>query len=379
MSLSPSKVPAPAARAQLTIPILLGLLLLVSLGAARADEAVRGADVGWLQQMEATGFVFRNDAGTPADCLRTLQDHGVNTIRLRVFVNPTDDPRSGHCSPTEVVAMATRVHKMGFRLLIDFHYSDTWADPGKQGKPAAWKDHDLPRLGQDVYDHTFSVLKTLAAAGVTPEWVQVGNEITGGLLWPEGSTKNWPNVAALLNRGYDAVKAVNPAIKVIIHLDHGERAEQFQWWFDAYEQNGGKFDVVGLSYYPFWIKKDYAATIEQLGANLKAVAARYGKEVMVVEVGNEDTAFANTRDMLLAVRRKLREVPGGKGVGFVYWEPEGARAWSHYELSCWQADGRPTAALEAFRGRRGGRENIRPASGSGSSNPGAWASRPHPN
>ncbi len=327
-------------------PVMMWLLMQ---GRLHAADFVKGADVGWLSQMEATGYKFYNAEGQTEDCLQILKEYGVNTIRLRVFVNPSNDPRSGHCSQGEVVGMAARAQKMGFRLLIDFHYSDSWADPGQQAKPAAWASHDFSRLLQDVYDHTSQVLNALAARGVTPEWVQVGNEITHGMLWPDGSTKNWPQLAQLLNRGAEAVKAVDPRIKVVIHLDLGGDPKGSRDWFEHFERFGGKYDVIGLSYYPWWQqRKDYRQTIDNLGTNLSDLASRFGKEVMVAEVGGKDTQVDDTFAMLMAVQEKVRRVPGEKGLGVVYWEPEGAAGWSHYMLSCWGADGRPTAALRAF-------------------------------
>jgi arabinogalactan endo-1,4-beta-galactosidase len=115
----------------------------------------------------------------------------MNSVRLRVFVNPSDDKASGHCSKDETVAMALRAQAMGMKVMINFHYSDSWADPGKQFKPKAWENHTFSELLDDVYNHTFEVIDTLKKAGVTPEWVQVGNEIPGGMLWPDGSTNNW--------------------------------------------------------------------------------------------------------------------------------------------------------------------------------------------
>ena len=316
----------------------------------RAADLAKGADVGWLPQMEASGYRFLNDDGKPQDCLGILKEHGINTIRLRVWVNPSADPRSGHCGQDEVVAIAQRAQKMGFRLLIDFHYSDSWADPGHQSKPASWANHDFTQLQQDVYDHTARVLKALEDHGVTPEWVQVGNEITNGMLWPDGSTKNWPQLAQLINRGSEAVKAVDPRIKVIVHLDLGCNPNGALAWFDNLARLGGKYDVIGLSYYPWWQKQknDYRQTIDALATNLNGLSSRFGKEVMVVEVGGEDTKPEDTYAMLVAVQEKVRQVPEGKGIGVVYWEPEGAASWSHYPLSCWGADGRPTAALRAF-------------------------------
>ncbi|HAQ20891.1 MAG TPA: arabinogalactan endo-1,4-beta-galactosidase [Prolixibacteraceae bacterium] len=310
----------------------------------------KGADISWLPQMEVTGYQFLNDNGDKEDCFKILKDHGINSIRLRVFVNPSDDKASGHCSRDETVAMAVRAQKWGMRVMIDFHYSDSWADPGKQRKPKAWEGHDFPTLLNDLYHYTFDVMTALKTAGVISEWVQVGNETVGGMIYPEGSTSNWPQLAQLINKGYEAIKAVSPQSKVILHVDQGNNSGRFRWWFDAAKVNGAKYDVIGLSYYPFWLegKPDYTLSIDDLGANLKDMASRYGKEVMVVEVGGEDFKVQNTYDMLVAVQKKVKEVPEGRGLGVFYWEPEGARSWSRYALSAWGDDGRPTKALDAF-------------------------------
>lgn len=315
-----------------------------------APAFAKGADVGWLQQMEATGYVFYNEQGVRQDCFAILKAQGINSIRLRVFVNPSSDPISGHCSPAEVVAMAKRAAGLGFRIMVDFHYSDTWADPGKQAKPAAWATHPFPQLLTDVYEHTFATLTALRAAGVTPEWVQVGNEIPGGMLWPEGSTKNFAQLTQLLNKGYEAVKAASPTTKVVVHLDRGNDSQLYRYFFDNLVANGGHFDVIGMSYYPYWLKQDYPASIGNLQANLLDMVRRYpGKEVVVAEVGNDYLKVQNTYDLLVAVQQAVRAVPGGRGLGVFYWEPEGAKSWSHYQLGAWGDDGKPSPALRAFR------------------------------
>jgi arabinogalactan endo-1,4-beta-galactosidase len=313
-------------------------------------EFAKGADVSWLPQMEASGFKFYNDEGIEQDCLKILKEHGINTIRLRTFVNPSNDKRSGHCSKDETVAMAVRAQKMGMRIMIDFHYSDSWADPAKQKKPAAWEGHDFNQLLSDVYNYTAEVMTALKTNGVYPEWVQVGNETPGGMIYPEGRTSNWKQLAQLINKGYDAIKTVSSRSKVILHVDQGNNNQRFRSWFDSARSNGAKYDVIGLSYYPYWLKgsPDYTLSIDDLGNNLKDISARYGKEVMVVEVGGEDFKAQNTYDMLIAVQKKVKEVPGGKGLGVIYWEPAGAKSWSGYGLSAWGSDGKPTKALDAF-------------------------------
>lgn len=320
-----------------------------SVGSSNSDFA-KGADISWLPQMEASGFKFYNDNGVEQDCFRILKDHGINTIRLRTWVNPSNDKASGHCSKEETVAMAVRAKKWQMRVMIDFHYSDSWADPGKQKKPAAWESHDFPQLLKDVYDYTFDVMSALKNSGITPEWVQVGNETAGGMIYPEGSTSNWHQLAPLINKGYDAIKAVSPASKVILHVDQGNNRTRFVTWFDSARVHGANYDVIGLSYYPYWLtgNPDYTLSIDDLGNNLKEMATRYGKEVMVVEVGGEDTKAQNTYDMLVAVQKKVKAVPDGKGLGVIYWEPQGAKSWSHYGLSAWGSDGKPTKAMDAF-------------------------------
>lgn len=326
------------------------LLLLFTLLSSPSTHGqfVRGADIGWLEQMEATGYTFYDTTGVPEDCMTILQDHGINSVRLRVFVNPSNDKINGHCSKNEVVTMALRAQALGMRVMIDFHYSDSWADPGKQNKPAAWANHTFAQLLDDVYNHTFEVLDTLKRSGVVPDWMQVGNEITWGMLWPDGSTNNWPQLGQLLNKGYDAAKAVDSTIKVIVHIDQGNNNSRFRTFYDNATAQGVRYDIIGMSYYPYWLGSDYTATINDLGENLNDMVARYGKDVMVVEVGGDFTKVQNTYDMLVAVIGKVIAVPGNRGLGVIYWEPEGAKSWSGYQLSCWGANGRPTAALKAF-------------------------------
>lgn len=326
-------------------------LLMVGLQAASAQQSTfaKGADVSWLPQMEASGVQFKDEKGNPKDCLQILKELGMNSIRLRVFVNPNDDKASGHCSKEETVQMAVRAQKLGFRVMIDFHYSDSWADPAKQNKPKAWENHSFPELLNDVYTHTFDVLSALKKAGVTPEWVQIGNEIPGGLLWPDGCTHNWKQLGQLLNKGYDATKAVDPKIKVIVHVDEGNNIDKFNAFFDHVTQENVRYDVIGLSYYPFWIKKDYTETIADLETNLINLSKKYNKEVMVVEVGGEVSKVENTYKLLEATINAVRKVPNNKGLGVMYWEPQGIESWSHYSLNAWLENGQPSPALQAFK------------------------------
>ena len=340
----------PANSCAIKVTSILYCLLFTMASANKVNaQFAKGADIGWLAQMEATGYKFYDSTGVQQNCLNILKDHGINTVRLRVWVNPSGDKINGHCSKEETVTMALRAKEMGMRVMIDFHYSDSWADPAKQNKPAAWLGHTFSQLQDDVYTHTFEVLDTLKKAGVIPAWVQIGNEIIWGMLWPEGSTANWPQLGKLLNKGYDATKAFDSSIKVVVHVDQGNDNARCRIFFDNARNQGVRYDVVGLSYYPYWLGTDYTLTINNLGNNLNDMASRYGKEVMVVEVGGDFTLVQNTYDMLVAVIEKVRAVPGNQGTGVIYWEPEGEKGWSGYQLSCWGADGKPTTALDAFR------------------------------
>lgn len=314
------------------------------------DHLARGADISWLPQMEESGYTFYSDQGEAEDCFKILKDHGINSIRLRTWVNPSSHPQSGHCSKEETVAMAVRAKEWGMKVMINFHYSDSWADPGKQHKPKDWEGLNFEELKEALYDYTYDVMNSLKQAGITPEWVQVGNEIPSGMIYPEGHTDNWPQLAQLLNKGYDAIKAASPTSKVVLHVDQGNNNDRFRWWFDNAEEYSVNYDVIGMSFYPWWLegKPDYKEVIDDLGDNLIDMASRYNKEVMVVEVGGEDVRPKNTYDMLRAVIQKVKDVPDNKGLGVFYWEPQGARSWSHYVLSAWGSDGRPTQAMDAF-------------------------------
>ena len=306
--------------------VLIFLAVILTTSACKRSEDVeklplttiaKGGDISWLPQMEASGYVFYNDNGEPEDCFKILKDHGINSVRLRTWVNPSDNPQSGHCSKEETVAMAKRANEWGMKVMINFHYSDSWADPGKQNKPKDWEGLNFEELKQALYDYTYDVINDLKKEGISPEWVQLGNEIPSGMIHPEGHTDNWPQLVELLNKGYDAVKAVSPSSKIILHVDQGNNNERFRWWFDNAEEHGAKYDIIGMSFYPWWLdgKPDYRDVIDDLGANLIDMANRYNKEVMVVEVGGEDVQPNNTYNMLKAVIQKVREVPNNNGLG----------------------------------------------------------------
>src|SRR5690554_2118853 len=180
--------------------VLIFLAVILTTSACKRSEDVeklplttiaKGGDISWLPQMEASGYIFYNDNGEPEDCFKILKDHGINSVRLRTWVNPSDNPQSGHCSKEETVAMAKRAKEWGMKVMINFHYSDSWADPGKQNKPKNWEGLNFEELKQALYDYTYNVMNALKMEGISPKWVQLGNEIPSGMIHPEGHTDNW--------------------------------------------------------------------------------------------------------------------------------------------------------------------------------------------
>ncbi|MCG2783747.1 MAG: glycosyl hydrolase 53 family protein [Anaerolineae bacterium] len=237
---------------------------------------MRGADVSSLQRALELGQLYYTASSAQQHPLDILQSAGVNYIRLRVWVNPI----SGYNNMAKVVEFAPQVKSRGLKLLIDLHYSDTWADPGKQYKPAAWNGHTLAQLKTDVYNHTFDVCNALKSAGATPDMIQVGNEITPGLLWEEGriSNNNFANAAALVKEGYNAVKACNSSTLVMLHTDRGGDNASARWWYDGMQAQGVNWDVTGLSYYCFW-----HGNISAMQSNVADIKSRYNKPVVIVE------------------------------------------------------------------------------------------------
>ena len=229
------------------------------------------------------------------------------------------NPAGGYDGPADVLAKAQRAQALGLHLLIDFHYGDDLADPGKQTKPAAWQSYTLAQFKQAVYDHTTAALTLLKTNGITPEWVQVGNETNDGMLWPEGriTVNGFAPFAQLVDQGYAAVKAVSPTTKVIVHVANGQDNGAFRYFFDGLQANGARWDVMGLSRYPN--ESTWPTFTAQAQANMNDLVARYpGKEVLVVEVGMANYVPIATRQMLLGLIAKTQAVLNNKGLGVIY-------------------------------------------------------------
>lgn len=346
---------------------------------------VKGADISWVTEMERQGDKFFNARGEERECTALMKEMGLDAIRLRVWVDPKE--HDNWCNQEDLVVKAKRAAALGMDVMVDFHYSDWWADPGQQHKPTAWKGLSVEQLQQAIAGHTKDVLSALKTAGVTPKWVQVGNEIRPGMLWDEEARlsgaswdikanevkemgwtstevkypKNWANLGTFIATGYDAVKAVFADAIVIVHLDNGYDNGLYTWFFDELKKNGGKWDMIGMSIYPFWTMEEhpeYTAekTITDCIANIRAVSARYGCDVMIVETGMEcaddngqlaaEAVLQEGKTLLARLIKESRENTGGRCKGVFYWEPECKPG--KYRLGAFTDDGRPTAIMEAF-------------------------------
>jgi arabinogalactan endo-1,4-beta-galactosidase len=303
----------------------------------------KGADVSWVTEMESNSIHFYDASGNRTECMALLKSLGMNAIRLRVWVNPSD----GWCNKTDILVKAKRAKDLGMRVMIDFHYSDSWADPSKQTKPATWAGYSFEELCAAVTSHTSEILNALKNWNITPEWIQVGNETGDGMLWEDGrASVNMAQYAALNNAGYNAVKAVFPDAKVVVHIQSGQNNSLYRWIFDGLKNNGGKWDVIGMSLYPetdTW--QDYN---NKCIANMNDVISRYGCEVMVCETGMPWNEAITAKSFLSDLITRAKAISNNKCLGVFYWEPEACNGWKGYNLGAFDNSGKPTKALEAF-------------------------------
>lgn len=336
--------------------------------------SIFGADISSLKKSEDFGGIYKEADGTEGEAIQILKNHGLNYARLRVWVDPAD----GYHGKDEILAMASRLKEEDIKLLVDFHYSDNWADPGKQFKPAAWEDYDFEQLKDALYEHTFDVCSSLVAQGTPPDMIQVGNEINAGMLWPDGDYNHMDNLAELLKEGYQAVKDCSPSTLVMLHIAEGGDNEMARWWFGNITRREVPYDVIGISYYPFW-----HGSLGQLQYNLNDISSRYGNDVIVVETsyaftdqendshpnivtdGMEIPGYPFTpegqRAMLRDVMAIVRAVPDGRGLGVFWWDatwtavtgngwdstdPSSGNAWENQAL--FDYDERVLPAVDEF-------------------------------
>ncbi len=298
-----------------------------------APFSMLGADVSSVQRSLDLGAKYFNASGTQQDPLDILKGVGVNYIRLRIWNNPP----SGYNNKAKVLAYARTVKAKGLKLMIDFHYSDTWADPGKQFKPAAWSSHTISQLQTDVSNYTSDICNSLKAQGTAPDSVQIGNEINVGMLWNDGKVINndFTNLSLLLKAGYNATKGCNSGTQVIIHTADADSDAHARWFYDGIKAKGVNWDITGLSYYCFW-----HGSMSNMTSVVADVKSRYGKPVVIAETAYPFTAanadsqpnavtgsapcsgysatWSGQASNFTAVQDAARS---GGAIGVFYWEP----------------------------------------------------------
>lgn len=313
---------------------------------------IKGMDLSSLLEVERCGGRFY-DHGSCRDAMDILKGYGMNLVRLRLWNDPfTEDGVSygaGGSDIETVLTLAKRAKEKGMGWLLDFHYSDCWADPLKQVPPKAWQHMNPTELEQAVYEYTAETLRRCSRENIIPQMVAVGNEVSYGLLWPHGKAPNYDNIARFISAGIRAVQECAPGVPVMIHLDNGGNNELYRNWFDQYLAHGGAdFDYIGLSYYPFW-----HGTLQMLKDNMNDLALRYHKKLLIAEVSMghtmkdykeyeklpdelrkgmatrpelvEKVPFAMSpegqAEFMKEILKLIRQVPEGLGTGFCYWEP----------------------------------------------------------
>lgn len=316
-----------------------------------SKKFIKGMDLSTLKEVEACGGKFY-DNGVEKDAIEILDSYGVNAVRLRLWNDPYAEDGTPYGAGTNdldtTIELAKRCLAKGWDFLLDFHYSDFWTDPGKQFVPKAWRGMGVEELTQALYDFTKETMEALKTAGAYPTMVQVGNELSNGMLWPYGQVPEYDNLAKFVSSCIKGVKAVDTQIPIMIHLDNGGNNELYRRWFDNYIARGEDFDVIGLSYYPFW-----HGSLDALEFNMKDIAARYGKDLIIAEVSMgftmddyaeyekcepgtrkgyatkpslvEKIDYPMTKegqkDFLLDLFNRLKNLPDNKGCGYYYWEP----------------------------------------------------------
>lgn len=334
-------------------------------------DFIKGMDISFLPELKELGAEFYDADGNKKEVWELLKENGVNSIRLRIWNEPDNVTESGgYCSLEQTIAMAKLIKQNGMSFFLDFHYSDWWADPGKQVKPKAWEKLEFDELVQAVHDYTRDVLYKMEEEGVLPDMVQIGNEIRSGMLFPEGEVPNYRQLVLLINSGIRAVRELRKEheIKIMIHLDQGGRYYYLREWFDAVMAAGlEEFDIIGVSYYPFW-----HGSFTDLKNSLVKLVERYGKPIVVAEtahawrnagdgfIGEQQEKIAGfpaspwgQKQVLDLVMNITASLENEMGLGIYYWEPvvlpfEGKGGWWS-NMGVFNERGEALPALNSFR------------------------------
>lgn len=336
----------------------------------KADFAL-GGDISWYTEYEQKGYKFYNQQGEEKNCNAVMKDCGMNAVRLRVWVDPLGRPRpswadefpdykaDSWCDKNDLLIKCLEAKETGLDIMVDFHYSDWWADPGKQPIPHEWDGHSLEEICNDVANHTIEVLSLLKRNDIEPRWVQIGNETSNGMIWPMGYAKpdSCQNYAAFFKAGFNAMKTVFPDAIGIVHLDNGWNPDLYDWNLGGLKENGAEWDMIGMSLYPYWAQQTDSTLladdiISRCIDNIKRVGEIYQCPVIITEVGfpvfeDQPDVLAEGKRQLTRVLREAKYETNGICKGVFYWEPE-CRP-SQYRLGAFTEDGHPTIIMDAWK------------------------------
>lgn len=308
-------------------------------------ELLKGGDISEMPRIEENGGIYK-DNHEPMDGLEILKAYGHNIVRIRLYNDPGNkdywpsnqlDAR-GYQNEERTLALVKRAKDMGFQIQFSFHYSDYWTNGLAQHKPHSWEGLSFAELREALYQYTRAFMTRLVEQGTAPEYVSLGNEIQGGMCYPDGAIANWPQLAELLKAGYQAVKEVSETSKVVIHLDGATEDEKYEQFFGNCERYGVPYDIIGPSYYPFWTQ----ASVQQLVAFCNKLVARFDKDILLMEAGfnwsavtgagmrgqlenNGPEPYESTpegqRDFMYSLMNGIKQVDGGRCLGVLYWDP----------------------------------------------------------
>lgn len=336
--------------------VLFTFISIFSIQAARPSHLWLGGDISGTTADEARGVFSADTTGMVTENTKLMKSYGMDAVRLRVWVNPKD----GFSSKEDVLKMSKRAKDLGMEIMIDFHYSDWWADPGKQYPPENWKDLNLQQLKDSLARHTVETLQLLKDNGINVKWVQVGNETRDGMLWPLGqiSKGNMDGYAELSQAGYEAVKSVYPEAEVIIHIDNGYDNALYNEIFDALKERGAQWDIIGMSVYPYWAMEagaepDEASTIRDAADNIRKLKQKYGCDIMITEVGVASEEPEKGEQIMNDLFDMVINEVDGACTGVFYWAPECFQTKDFYgnkhgyALGAFQ-NARPTSIMNSF-------------------------------
>ncbi|GAB2558030.1 glycosyl hydrolase 53 family protein [Gracilibacillus alcaliphilus] len=327
--------------------------------AASNSDFIMGGDVSMLHEVEELGGAFY-EQGVEKDALEILSANGMNYVRLRLWVDPYDtqgNPYGGGTNDLQTaLSLAKRAKAQGMEVLLNLHYSDFWADPGTQTKPKSWQNLSYNALKNEVYQYSKGVIEAFKQEGVLPKMVQVGNETTSGILWDDGKVgagyNDFTQLAELFSAGISGIQdalSSEEEVEIVLHLDHGGDNRLYRWWFDEITNLGVDFDIIGLSYYPFW-----HGTMGELHYNMNDISNRYNKDVMIVEtaygftlddgdglgnsffeeeerIGGYPASPQGQMEFMNDLQEIVEDIPDGRGRGIFWWEP----AWIPVEGANW--------------------------------------------